>query len=253
MIFILLALSAFGFYYYYKTWGKEELKKSFINGAKGFGKGFKQGYFEQKMQELKKELNYYVIALLAKIAKSDGSVSNKEAKMIKELLDQNVSDERERAFLSHAFNEHKQNLNDAYEIAKEFIKNIPLPKNERINVLGLFVVLASIDEQNPTKDRILAQICEAFSLPLSELSRLKSSLNIAKSSSMDLKKAQGILELSENASFDEVKKSYRRLAKKYHPDVLNANKVSEEELKTAATKFQAINDAYEFIKKERQK
>ncbi len=55
------------------------------------------------------------------------------------------------------------------------------------------------------------------------------------------------LNVSENASQDEIKKSYRRLARQYHPD-LNKTKEAEE-------KFKEINAAYEILideKKRRQ-
>ncbi|PCM56763.1 molecular chaperone DjlA, partial [Campylobacter sp. BCW_8712] len=51
------------------------------------------------------------------------------------------------------------------------------------------------------------------------------------------------------ADLNAVKKQYRNLAKKYHPDILNANNVSEEELKIGVEKFQKINEAYEKVKK----
>ena len=47
------------------------------------------------------------------------------------------------------------------------------------------------------------------------------------------------LEVSENASPEEIKKAYRRLARKYHPDV-NKEKDAEE-------KFKEINAAYEIL------
>ncbi|WRC63940.1 DnaJ domain-containing protein [Helicobacter pylori] len=50
------------------------------------------------------------------------------------------------------------------------------------------------------------------------------------------------LDVSENASQDEIKKSYRRLARKYHPD-LNKTKEAEE-------KFKEINAAYEILSDE---
>ncbi len=50
------------------------------------------------------------------------------------------------------------------------------------------------------------------------------------------------LDVSENANQDEIKKSYRRLARKYHPD-LNKTKESEE-------KFKEINAAYEILSDE---
>ena len=47
------------------------------------------------------------------------------------------------------------------------------------------------------------------------------------------------LEVSPNATSDEIKKSYRRLARKYHPDI-NKEKDAEE-------KFKEINAAYEIL------
>ena len=47
------------------------------------------------------------------------------------------------------------------------------------------------------------------------------------------------LEVNENASISEIKKAYRKLARKYHPDV---NKEPE-----AEEKFKEINDAYEVL------
>ncbi|MEJ5169015.1 MAG: DnaJ domain-containing protein, partial [Arcobacteraceae bacterium] len=47
------------------------------------------------------------------------------------------------------------------------------------------------------------------------------------------------LELKENATADEIKKAYRKLARKYHPDV-NKDPSAEE-------KFKEINAAYEVL------
>ena len=57
------------------------------------------------------------------------------------------------------------------------------------------------------------------------------------------------LEISPSATDDEVKKAYRRMAMKYHPDkVANAG---EEIRKQATEKFRGINEAYEHIKQQR--
>ncbi len=49
-----------------------------------------------------------------------------------------------------------------------------------------------------------------------------------------------IMGISRNATDDEIKKSYRKLAKKYHPDLNPNDKVAE-------TKFKEINEAYEIL------
>ena len=49
-----------------------------------------------------------------------------------------------------------------------------------------------------------------------------------------------ILDISKDASVDEIKKAYRRLARQFHPDVNPGNKEAEE-------KFKDINEAYDIL------
>ena len=60
--------------------------------------------------------------------------------------------------------------------------------------------------------------------------------------------AYKILEIEKGASVEDVKKAYRKMAKKYHPDkILHLGK---EHQKGAEEKFKQVQDAYEQIKKE---
>lgn len=61
--------------------------------------------------------------------------------------------------------------------------------------------------------------------------------------------AYKILEIDKSVSDSDVKKAYRRMAKKHHPDKLQG--LGEEHLKGAQEKFQNIQTAYETIKSER--
>lgn len=58
-----------------------------------------------------------------------------------------------------------------------------------------------------------------------------------------------ILEIEPTASDDEVKKAYRKMAIRFHPD--KVAHLGEEFQKDANDKFQKINEAYDKIKKER--
>lgn len=61
--------------------------------------------------------------------------------------------------------------------------------------------------------------------------------------------AYKILELEKSATDDEVKKAYRSMAKKYHPDRVNTE--NEAIKKGAEEKFKEVQIAYETIQKER--
>ena len=58
-----------------------------------------------------------------------------------------------------------------------------------------------------------------------------------------------ILEITKQATDEEVKKAYRKMAVKYHPDKVSS--LGEEVQKAAKEKFQKVQQAYENIKKER--
>ena len=58
---------------------------------------------------------------------------------------------------------------------------------------------------------------------------------------MDSKGYYAILEVSENASFQEIKRSYRKLARKYHPDRNNSS-FAEDMIKKINASFEVLSD-----------
>lgn len=60
-----------------------------------------------------------------------------------------------------------------------------------------------------------------------------------------------ILGVKNNATEEEIKKAYRRLANKYHPDKLHG--LSEEQQQRAATQLQQVKTAYEVLSDPKQR
>jgi DnaJ like chaperone protein len=58
-----------------------------------------------------------------------------------------------------------------------------------------------------------------------------------------------ILEIDRSASDDDIKKAYRRMAMKYHPD--KVSHLGDNVRKAADDKFKKVNEAYNKVKKER--
>jgi DnaJ like chaperone protein len=65
----------------------------------------------------------------------------------------------------------------------------------------------------------------------------------------DSENAYKILEITKTATDSEIKKAYRRMAKKYHPD--KVIHLGEEHQKGAKEKFRQVQEAYEQLQKER--
>lgn len=59
------------------------------------------------------------------------------------------------------------------------------------------------------------------------------------------------LGVTENASDKDIKKAYRRLMNRYHPDKLSGSEASQAELNSAGEKTKDIRSAYELIRKRR--
>ncbi|MCW8837275.1 MAG: DnaJ domain-containing protein, partial [Thiovulaceae bacterium] len=69
--------------------------------------------------------------------------------------------------------------------------------------------------------------------------------------SMSLDQAYEILGVKESDDMNTVKKSYRKLVREYHPDIMKSKDKGEEYIEQATAKTQEINQAYQSIKEAR--
>lgn len=116
--------------------------------------------------------------------------------------------------------------------------------SSRLQLLHLLFNLSQADSAiNPSEISIIEQIATGLGISGADYMSIRN-MFVPETDS-----AYKILETNPSASDDEIKKAYRKMAMKYHPD--KVSHLGEEFRKTADEKFKAVNEAYERIKRER--
>lgn len=111
-----------------------------------------------------------LVALLAKVAKSDGHVSESEAAMISEILDDLVrqmgAGEREREALKLVYKLEKENLANVRELAEKYNQTYRPSPSRKTGLIYFFLNLAYVDRGFSTAERrTISQICDGLGLP----------------------------------------------------------------------------------------
>lgn len=223
----------------------------------GFGGNFSGINFRQASQDEAK----FLIALLAKVAKGDGRVSELEAQLVSEIFDDLVVKTGvSRTELKAVFDTEKELVDEAYDVAREYKLKFRLSSQTAIARITFFLNLAYIDGEFGAGERhVIEQIARGFDISNSVLDMIiarfeqfyTGSRYSNSSTQSRVKDPYEVLEISRSASFADVKKRYRELVKKHHPDILMGQGESEAVIEKSTKKLQEINEAYESIKKER--
>lgn len=193
----------------------------------------------------------FLIRLLAKVAKSDGIVDKTEASYISLVLDDicsKLGNDSIRYELKQIYTQEKGSKTKAFDIALEYKTLLNLKEQTCINLVVFFLNLAYIDgEFSDSERKTLIQICDGFGLSddLCEQLFTKFGAELRYKNTNDLDPYK-ILEIDKDASFDEIKKQYRKLAKQNHPDFLAG--ADEKVISNATKRLQEINEAYAVLK-----
>lgn len=200
----------------------------------------------------------FLVSLLAKVAKSDGRVSELEARLITQVLDdlsQKVSGVRE--YLKEVYNSQKENVDNAYETARNYKRAFNLNYDTCVARLTFFLNLAYIDgEFNKSEQDVIRNIAYGFGIDKETLDEIifkfdsfyGSRFGVDHDEMSQENDAFEVLGLSKNASLDEVKARYKELVRQYHPDILMGRGESKEVIERSTKKLQEINEAYGRLK-----
>ena len=203
----------------------------------------------------------FLVSLLAKVAKSDGRVSELEARLITQVLDdlsQKVSGViGVREYLKEVYNSQKENVDNAYETARNYKRAFNLNYDTCVARLTFFLNLAYIDgEFNKSEQDVIRNIAYGFGIDKETLDEIiykfdsfyGSRFGVDHDEMSQENDAFEVLGLSKNASLEEVKARYKELVRQYHPDILMGRGESKEVIERSTKKLQEINEAYGRLK-----
>lgn len=203
----------------------------------------------------------FLVSLLAKVAKSDGRVSELEARLITQVLDdlsQKVSGvSGVREYLKEVYKSQKENVDNAYETARNYKRAFNLNYDTCVARLTFFLNLAYIDgEFNKSEQDVIRNIAYGFGIDKETLDEIiykfdsfyGSRFGAERDEESQENDAFEVLGLSKNASLDEVKARYKELVRQYHPDILMGRGESKEVIERSTKKLQEINEAYGRLK-----
>lgn len=189
------------------------------------------------------DISVSIIVLLACVIKADGRVLKSEINFIKPFLLRTFGEERAKQALALLKQLITEDI-DPVAVSRQMAQYINY--STRLEFVRLLLEVSNSDgDIAPQEFNIIELIATNMAVQPADYQSLLALYQRHK----DVNWAYTALEISPAATNDEVKKAYRRMAMKYHPDkVANA---SEELRKQATDKFRGINEAYEHIKQQR--
>jgi DnaJ like chaperone protein len=185
-----------------------------------------------------------VIALAAKLAKSDGTVTRDEVDMFKRVFP--VPPEEE-ANVGYLFNLAKQDVAGFEAYAKQTAYLFRARPGVLEDLLdSLFLIARADGSFHDGEHGYLRRVAEIFGMSEDQYQRIR-----AAHFGPDKADPYFILSVDRSVSNDDLKKAYYKLVKENHPDSLTARGVPPEFVRTANERLAAINSAYERICRER--
>jgi DnaJ like chaperone protein len=182
-----------------------------------------------------------LLVLVAAVMKADGKVLKSELDYTKQFF--------VRSFGTDAAGEAVKILRDLLnqnipvtEVCQQIRKNMDHPS--RLQLVHFLFGIADADGQvHETEHQLIKHIAQQMGISQKDYESLES-MFVANTDA-----AYKILEVESTATDEELKKAYRRMAVKFHPDKVHY--LGEEIQKAAHEKFQKVNEAWEIIKKQR--
>ena len=182
-----------------------------------------------------------LLVLVAAVMKADGKVVRSELEYVKQFFIRNFGVDTSGEAIAMLRDLLKQQI-PVQDVCRQIRRN--LDYSSRLQMLHFLFGIADADGHvHASEQRIIKQIAADLGISPADIESIRS-MFVPQTDS-----AYTILEINRGVTDEEVKKAYRRMANKYHPD--KVSHLGEDFQKAANEKFQKVNEAYETIKKER--
>ena len=182
-----------------------------------------------------------LLILTAAVMKADGKVMKSELNFVKDFLAKNFGANNLQNRLDILRQLLDKNI-DVYQTCEKI--RISFPYATKLQLLHyLFGIAVADNDCTKAEKDLIERIANLIGLSQADYKSIEAMYFQVTDS------AYVILQVERNATDEEIKRAYKRMCIKYHPD--KVAHLGEEAQKAANEKFQEINNAYEQIKKER--
>lgn len=182
-----------------------------------------------------------LLVLSAAVMKADQKVLRSELDFVRSFFISQFGSEEGNRLVAMLQEILKQDIN-VQEISVQVGQNLDYPV--RLQLMHyLFGIAAADGHYHPDEVEVINSIAGYMGVSSSDYSSVKAMF--VKSVGW----AYEVLEITSSATDDEVKRAYREMAKKHHPD--KVSHLGDDVHRAATEKFQKVSAAYEEIKKQR--
>ena len=184
-------------------------------------------------------------AMLGQLSKADGRVSEAEIAVVEQVMRNTLKlDDKARGLAIDIFNQAKDAPSEFMAYAEQFYQAFARQPQMFTMLIELLTVLALADnELHPEEDRLLTQAATLFGC-LGDYERLKQK---HKGDDVSLDTHYKTLGCTPDMSLAEVKRAYRKLAMKHHPDRAQAEGLPPELQEAALARFKDIQNAFDAV------
>lgn len=215
--------------------------------------GFSFGKRPNLSTEEKTKLFYQTTAaLLAKMAKADGVVTDDEIREVEGAFVRLGFGEATRAIAIDSFRKAKDDEVSVYDYARVFARAIESIEIRELVYEILWDIASADGEVSPNELLILQRIPRPLGIRIAWYKYFLGVRLGKRGMFVDpTKEAYMVLGVKSYESNEKLKARYHELARKYHPDALRAQGLPEEMIGKAEERMSRINAAWKEIREER--